>query len=66
MPSARRESGLTSLESRIESVVVKPADASPSRSTASVLVETTKQGISRLVTVTAMVGFVMMTARRGS
>jgi protoheme IX farnesyltransferase len=55
---------LTSLESRIESVVATPADAARSRSTASVLIETTKQGISRLVTVTAMVGFVMVTAQR--
>jgi len=55
---------LTSLESRIESAVVHPASDAPARSTASVLTETTKQGISRLVTVTAMVGFVMMTARR--
>lgn len=56
----------TNLESRLESVVATPATALPTRSTASVLVETTKQGISRLVTVTAMVGFVMMSAQRNT
>lgn len=56
----------SSLESRLDSVVANPASAAPTRSTASILIETTKQGISRLVTVTAMVGFVMISARRGS